>query len=81
MAGVRFELIASRDGDRQFVLPYRPMRLIDAICQRFAEEISGAFACARCPAPKGGRWFLRNGGRSDRCFCSQACRMRAWRSE
>jgi hypothetical protein len=59
-------LIASPDGGRQYALRYRPLRLIDAIWQRFAEEISGAFACARCPAPKCGRWFLLNGGRSDR---------------
>ena len=79
MAGIRFELIASPDGERQFVLRYRLMRLIDAIWQRFAEEISGAFVCARCPAPKCGRWFLRNVGRNDRRYCSNACKARFWR--
>jgi len=62
MAVGRFELIAEPD----FALRYRPVRLIDAIWQRFAEEIAGMIACARCPAPKCGHWFLRSGGRGDR---------------
>jgi hypothetical protein len=56
------------------------MRLIDAIWQRFTEEIAGMIACARCPAPKCGRWFPRSDGRGDRQFCCHACQMRAWRS-
>ena len=55
------------------------VRLIDALWQRFAEEIAGAFTCARCPAPKCGRWFLKTAGRSDRRYCSYACQMRDWR--
>ncbi len=76
MAGGRFELNADPD----FALRYRPSRLSDAIWQRFAEEIAGIITCARCPAPKCGRWFLRSAGRSDRQYCSHACQMRAWRS-
>ena len=80
LARGRMELIAP-DGDRQsqFALRHRPAKLIDALWQRFAEEIAGAFACARCPAPKCGRWFVRSAGRSDRRYCSHACQMRGWR--
>jgi hypothetical protein len=74
--GGRFELIDGPD----FVLRYRPARLIDAIWQRFAEEIAGIIACARCPAPKCGRWFPRSDGRSDRQYCSHACQMRRLRA-
>ncbi len=81
LAGGRFELIAPEDGQSRFTIRHRPLRLIDAIWQRFAEEIAGIIACARCPAPDCGRWFPRNGGRSDRQFCSHACQMRAWRAE
>ena len=81
LARGRMELIAPGGGESsQFVLNHRPARLSDALWQRFAEEISGAFACARCPAPKCGRWFVRSGGRSDRRFCSHNCQMRAWRA-
>ena len=81
MAGGRMELIApDGDGRPQFALNHRPDRLIDALWQRFAEEISGAFACARCPAPKCGRWFVKSVGRSDRRFCSHNCQVRGWRA-
>jgi hypothetical protein len=80
MAGGRFELIApDGDGLSQFTIRHRPVRLIDAVWQQFAEEIAGLIACAKCPAPKCGRWFPRNVGRSDCQFCSHACQMRAWR--
>jgi hypothetical protein len=80
MAGVRFDLTASPEGeDDEFVIRYRPLRLIDAIWQRLAEEIAGVITCARCPAPKCGRWFSRNTVRSDREYCSHSCQMRAWR--
>src|SRR5581483_2731720 len=78
VAGGRLELIAP-DGDGPFSLHHRPARLIDAIWQRFAEEIAGLIACARCPAPRCGRWFPRSIGRSDRQFCSHRCQMRVWR--
>ena len=75
------ELIApDADGRSQFTLRYRPARLFDTLWQRFAEEIAGTFACARCPAPKCGRWFLKSAGRSDRRFCSHACQMRGFRA-
>ena len=76
MAGGRFELIAESD----FALRYRPARLIDAIWQRFAEEVAGIIGCTRCPAPKCGRWFPRNHGRSDRQYCSHAYQMRRLRA-
>jgi hypothetical protein len=77
LTGGRFELIAEPD----FALRYRPVRLIDAIWQRFAEEIAGMITCAQCPAPKCGRWFLRSAGRSDRQYCSHACQMRLRRAK
>jgi hypothetical protein len=81
MAGGRFELIAPEgDGPSQFVIHHRPGRLIDAIWQRFAEEIAGLITCAKCPAPKCGRWFPRSDSRRDRQYCSHACQVRAWRS-
>jgi hypothetical protein len=82
MAGVRFDLTVSPEGKGdQFVMRYRPLRLIDAVWQRFAEEIAGMIACARCPAPKCGRWFLRSAGRDDREYCCHACQVRAWRAD
>jgi len=69
MAGGRFELVALPDeGPSQFTIRHRPLRLIDAIWQLFAEEIAGLITCSRCPAPGCGRWFPRNTGRSDRQF-------------
>ena len=73
IAGGRFELIAEPD----FALRYRPARLIDAIWQRFAEEIAGLIACTKCPGC--GRWFLRNAARADKACCSGRCRMRVCR--
>ena len=82
IAGGRLELIAPPDeGTSQFTIRHRPARLIDAIWQQFAAEVAGLIACAKCPAPKCGRWFPRNTVRSDREFCSHACQMRAWRQE
>jgi hypothetical protein len=78
LAGGRLELIAPENGG-PFTLRHRPVRLVDAIWQRFAEEIAGFISCARCPAPRCGRWFPRSVGRSDRHFCSHACQMRSWR--
>lgn len=81
LAGGRLELIAPPDeGPSQFAIRHRPVRLIDAIWQRFAEEIASMMTAARCPAPGCGRWFPRSVGRSDRQFCSHACQMRAWRN-
>ena len=79
VAGGRLELIAS-DADGAFTLRHRPTRLVDAIWQQFAAETAGIMTATRCPAPGCGRWFPRNGGRSDRQFCSHACQMRAWRN-
>ena len=76
IAGDRFEPIAEPD----FALRYRSTRLIDAIWQQFAKEIAGIIACAKCAAPKCGRWFTRSVGRRDRLFCCHACQMRAWRA-
>jgi hypothetical protein len=75
LATVRFQL-AVPDGGR-FLLRYRAARLIDAVWQRFAEELAGLIACARCPECQ--RWFLKSAGRGDRRFCSHSCKMRAWR--
>lgn len=80
MAGGRLELIAPNGDASQFSIRHRPVRLIDAIWQRFAEEIAGLITCAKCPAPKCGRWFPRSTVRSDREYCSHACQVRAWRA-
>ncbi len=80
MTGARFDLIASPDGDHHFAIGYRPLRLIDALWQRLAEEIAGRITCAKCPAPDCRRWFLRSAGRDDRQFCSHPRQMRAWRN-
>jgi predicted RNA-binding Zn ribbon-like protein len=79
ISGGRIELSAP-ESDRPFTICHRPARLVDAIWQRFAEEIAGMITCARCPAPGCGRWFPRSVGRSDRQFCSHACQVRAWRA-
>ncbi len=58
LAGGRLELIAMPDQEQsQFVIRHRPLKLIDAIWRRFAEEIAGLITCARCPVPGCGRWF------------------------
>ena len=81
MAGVRFDVTLLPQGKHdQLVIRYQPRRLTDAIWQRFAEEVAGMIASARCPAPKCGRWFLRSAGREDRRYCCHACQMRAWRA-
>ena len=81
LAGGRFELFAQEgEGPSHFTIHHRPARLVDAIWQRFAEEIAGMITCAKCPAPKCGRWFLRSAGRSDRYYCSHACQMRLLRA-
>ena len=78
LAGARFQLVALSENGR-LVVRYRATRFIDALYQRFAEELAGLITCARCPAPKCGRWFLKSAVRGDRCFCSHPCKMRAWR--
>ena len=81
MTGGRFELTVPPDErPSQFTICHRPARLIDAIWQRFAEEIAGMITCVKCPAPKCGRWFLRSAGRSDRQYCSHPCQMRQLRA-
>jgi hypothetical protein len=80
LARAPFHLIATADGGG-VVLHYRPTLLIDAISQQFAREAAGIIHCAKCPAPNCARWFLRSHTRSDRQYCSHACRMRAWRRD
>jgi hypothetical protein len=64
LQSARFQLIASPENGA-VVLRYRSTRFIDAIYQRFAEELSGLIACTKCPAPNCGRWFLKSAGRGD----------------
>jgi hypothetical protein len=80
LAGVRFQLTAW-PGENRFLLGYRPLRLVDGVWQRFAEEISGRIHCARCPAPKCGRWLLKGAARSDRVYCSNACKNQVFRTQ
>jgi hypothetical protein len=76
MVGGRFELIADPD----FALRYRPARPHRRRLAEIREEIAGLITCAKCPAPKCGRWFPRSDGREDREYCCHACQMRAWQA-
>jgi hypothetical protein len=78
LARAPFHLVAS-SGGAGIAIAYRPTLLIDAIWQQFARELAGVIRCTNCPAPNCGRRFLRSVSRSDRQYCSPACRMRAWR--
>jgi hypothetical protein len=49
-----------------------------ALWQRFAAEVAGLIHPARCPAPNCGRWFS-DAARSDKRYCSNACRNRMFR--
>jgi hypothetical protein len=60
----------------RFLLAYRPLRLVDAVWQRFAEEISDGIKCVRCPAPKCRRWLLKG---TARVYCSHACKNQGFR--
>jgi predicted RNA-binding Zn ribbon-like protein len=75
LACVPFYLRASEQG-----FCYCPVNLSAALWQRFASEVAGLIHPARCPAPNCGRWFLRGtAARSDKRFCSNACKNRAFR--
>lgn len=75
LARVPFYLRASEQGFR-----YCPATLHAALWQRFAAEVAGLIHPVRCPAPNCGRWFLRgNLAHSDKHFCSNACKNRAFR--
>ncbi len=69
MAGGRFELIAEPD----FVLRYRPLRLIDATRQSFPRRslASSRAASGRCLSAAAGSCA----DRGDRRYCCHACQM------
>jgi hypothetical protein len=72
-----FHLMISGQGFR-----YCPVTLSAAIWQRLAAEVAGLIHPARCAAPNCGRWFLRGAAaRSDKRFCSNACRNRVFRRD
>ena len=78
LARVPFHLRASEENPLAF--RYCPVTLSAALWQRFAAEVSGLLHPARCPAPKCGRWFLRgDAARTDKRFCSNACKNRIFR--
>lgn len=77
LARVPFHLRPSEENPLAF--RYCPLTLSAALWQRFAAEVAGLLPPARCPAPKCGRWFLPENGRSDRRFCSNACKNRVFR--
>jgi hypothetical protein len=82
LARFPFRLTASRENGAGFRLRYRSPDLRAALGQRLAGEVAGLIRCARCSAPGCARWFLKGGdSRRDRLFCSDACRMRAFRSK
>jgi hypothetical protein len=75
LARVPFYLRASEQG-----FAFCPATLHAALWQRFAAEVAGLIHPARCPAPNCGRWFLRGtAARSDKRFCSNACKNRVFR--
>lgn len=74
LARTPFHLRISEQGFR-----YCPVTLSAAIWQRFAAEVAGLIHPTRCAAPNCGRWFLRSAARSDKRFCSNACKNRAFR--
>jgi hypothetical protein len=75
LARVPFYLKISDEGFR-----YCPVTLSAALWQRFAAEVAGLIHPARCAASNCGRWFLRGtAARSDKRFCSNACKNRAFR--
>lgn len=80
LARFPFHLAASQENGAGFRIRYRPPNLRAALWQRLAGEVAGLIRCARCPAPACGRWLLEgDDSRSDRKFCSPACRVRAFR--
>lgn len=80
LARASFQLTAVDGNGGPVRLRYRPNDLRAALWQRMAGEAAGLIHCARCPAPSCGRWFLAGGAsRSDRQFCSDRCRVRAFR--
>jgi hypothetical protein len=80
LARVPFHLTAVDGDGGPFRLRYRPPDLRAGIWQRLAGEAAGLIRCTRCPAPSCGRWFLKGGAsRSDRQFCADRCRVRAFR--
>ncbi len=78
LARVPFHLRPSEENLLAF--RYCPLTLSAALWQRFAAEVAGLLHPARCPASKCGRWFLRGDmARTDKRFCSNACKNRVWR--
>jgi hypothetical protein len=80
LARAPFHLTAVDGDGGPFRLRYRPPDLRAALWQRLAGEAAGLIRCVRCPAPSCARWFLAGvASRSDRQFCSDRCRVRAFR--
>jgi len=80
LARAPFHLTAVRDNGSGFQMRYRPATLRTALWQRVAGEVAGLLRCARCPAPRCGRWFPKgDASRSDKQFCSAPCRNRVFR--
>jgi hypothetical protein len=78
LARVPFHLRASEQSP--FAFRYCPVTLSAALWQRLAAEVTGLVLPVRCAAPNCGRWFLRgSAARSDKRFCSNACKNRAFR--
>jgi hypothetical protein len=81
LARAPFHLTALRENGSGFRMRYQPATLRAALWQRMAGEVAGLLQCARCPAPRCGRWFLKGDSRSDRTFCSKTCKVRAFRKQ
>jgi hypothetical protein len=82
LAGAPFHLRASHHNGSAFQTRYQPANLRTALWQRLAAEVAGLLHCARCPSTGCGRWFLRGpASRSDKHFCSDKYRVRAFRRD
>lgn len=80
LARAPFHLTALRENGSGFRIRYQPATLRTALWQRMAGEVAGLLQCVRCPAPRCARWFLKGeASRNDRQFCSDTCRVRAFR--
>jgi hypothetical protein len=80
LAHAPFHLAAARENGSGFRMRYRPATLRTALWQRLAGEATGLIRCVRCPAPACGRWFLKGQpSRKDKQFCSDKCRVSAFR--
>jgi hypothetical protein len=79
LAGEEFRVMPLDESAGSLALVHQPSTLRAAIWRRMAAEFAGSITCLRCAGPSCGRWILSSTSRSDKRFCSGACRNRALR--